>query len=119
MKKIILLAVLALNLTTVMAEQIKGVYLCAAQCNSESLAMYPMGEASVGQIYYAEKPEDCVPSPKSIDIVSNRMTDDSLIACTEVLLNKYYGKKVDINTATERASEDNDLGTYLSIKLSK
>jgi hypothetical protein len=126
LKKMIILGTLVLNLTPVMADQIKGVAVCAARCNTESLEIFAHSEAYVGVVYYAEataenltNTNNCIAHAKTVDIISNRMTDESLQTCADVMLSKFYGKKVDIDTATERSADDADLGTYFSVKLSK
>lgn len=127
MKSILLTAlVLIVSVSTAMAEQFKNVTVCAAECSSESLGVYPMGQALVGKIYFADATEEnrkfsgvCLSNSKSVVVVTNRMTDDSLNACADAMLGKYYGQIVEINTETQRSEEDADLGTYLSIKARK
>jgi hypothetical protein len=116
MKKALFLSVIALNIAPVMAEQINGVAVCAARCNTESLEISGHNEASVGKVYYAEATSDnlsntlyCLSNAKEVDVISNRLSDDSLIACSEAMLGKFYGKKVDIDTQAQN----------FSIKLSK
>ena len=120
---LLIVSVLAINLSLASAEQIKGVTICAAECNSESLGVYPVGQALVGTIYYAKAtPETtratgvCLSQSSKVSVVSNRMTDESSLACVDALLGKYFGKVVDIDTETQRSEEDSDLGTYFSIK---
>ena len=124
MKNYLLLAsVLAFTVSIASAEQLKGVTICAAECNSESLGVFPVGQALVGTIYYATAtPETtnatgvCLSQSSKVSVISNRMTDESSVACVNALLGKYFGKVVDIDTETQRSEEDFDLGTYFSIK---
>ncbi|MGZ3808981.1 MAG: hypothetical protein ACXVCE_12920, partial [Bacteriovorax sp.] len=103
----VLAVFLLANLSTrsAMAETIRGVAICAAECNTESLQILNHDEAIVGKIYYAKAtPENlsntllCISHAKTIQVTSNRLTDYSLSSCVDALVGKYYGKKVDLIT---------------------
>jgi hypothetical protein len=105
-----------------MATTIKGVAICAAKCNSESLGIVSHDEAKIGTIYYAKATKEnltntnvCLSNSKTLKITSNRFQDDSLKTCADAVTGKFFGKKVTINTESERSTEDADMGTYLSI----
>ena len=88
-----------------LANTVRGVTICAATCQTESLGILNHDEAIVGKIYYAEATEEnrtntnyCLSNAKKMTVKSNRMTDDSLKACASAMLGMYFGKKVDLRS---------------------
>ncbi|MDD4976504.1 MAG: hypothetical protein PHY93_19265 [Bacteriovorax sp.] len=116
MKKIILLTIASTMLGSlpVNASTIRGVLICATECNSEILGHQGHSDAYVGKIYYANAtPEnssnnnECLNNAKTIEVHSNRMDDHSLKNCANALMGKYDGIKVDLEAfATEVGQED-------------
>ena len=97
-----------------LAKTVRGVTICAASCQTESLGIRNHDEATVGKIYYAEATEEnrtntnfCLSNSKAITVTSNRMTDESIKACASAMLHMYFGKKVDLRSSyTPKGEED-------------
>ena len=105
-----------------MAKTVRGVTICAASCQTESLGIRSHSDAVVGKIYYAEASEEnrtntlyCLSNAKTVTVTSNRMGDESIKACASAMLGMYYGKKVDLRTSYAPKGEEDHPHFKISI----
>lgn len=115
-------AIIFFLIFNVEAKTIRNVTICAAKCNSESLSIVNHDEASVGWLYIApaipanmENSNVCLQSSKKIQIISNRLSDNSLNACIDALQKKYFGKRVNVITDYSSGSDD-EAGKYFLVQ---
>lgn len=87
-----------------LALTIKNAMICNVSCNSESLHIIHHDKAMVGKIYYADESEfknpkgnPCVKNIKTVKIFSDRLIEESLKSCVDVLMGKFRGR-VDMDT---------------------
>lgn len=91
------------------AETIHNVTVCAIACNSEVEVQTDIDGAQSGTIYYAEfkndtstNPSKCMAQAKHLPTYEYKAIDQEELAqkgCSEILHDKFFGKKVDIQVA--------------------
>lgn len=91
------------------AKTIHNVTVCAIACNSEVEAQTDIDNAQAGTIYYAEfkadtssNPSKCMAQAKRLPTYEYIATNQEELAqkgCSEILHDKFFGKKVDIQVA--------------------